>query len=128
MRLYRFEVLGGGSGVRVGAEAADGSLVDLGACGILGDGEGMADILAGWPAKRSLIEAAVASKKHRYAQDAVRLLAPIVGSEKVLCVGMNYKEHCTEQNFPIPTEPLIFNKFSSSIAATGDTIPFDSRF
>lgn len=29
-------------------------------------------------------------------------------SEKVLCVGMNYVDHCTEQNLPIPVEPVIF--------------------
>jgi 2-keto-4-pentenoate hydratase/2-oxohepta-3-ene-1,7-dioic acid hydratase in catechol pathway len=28
--------------------------------------------------------------------------------EKVLCVGMNYVDHCTEQNLPIPKEPVIF--------------------
>ena len=31
-----------------------------------------------------------------------------LGSEKVLCVGMNYVDHCLEQNVPIPKEPLIF--------------------
>ena len=33
--------------------------------------------------------------------------------EKIICVGMNYREHCTEQNFPIPTEPVIFSKFAN---------------
>lgn len=28
---------------------------------------------------------------------------------------MNYVDHCTEQNIPVPEEPVIFNKFSSSI-------------
>lgn len=29
-------------------------------------------------------------------------------SEKVLCVGMNYVDHCLEQGAPIPIEPTIF--------------------
>jgi 2-keto-4-pentenoate hydratase/2-oxohepta-3-ene-1,7-dioic acid hydratase in catechol pathway len=42
--------------------------------------------------------------------------------EKVLCVGMNYVDHCTEQNVPIPKEPIIFCKFASCIAAGGEDI------
>lgn len=43
------------------------------------------------------------------------LKAPIYNPEKLICVGMNYVDHCTEQNIPVPEEPVIFNKFSSSI-------------
>ena len=41
---------------------------------------------------------------------------------KVLCVGMNYADHCHEQNQPVPVEPVIFNKFASSLCASGDAI------
>ena len=57
----------------------------------------------------------------------VTLLAPIYDPEKIICVGMNYRDHCIEQNFPIPQVPLLFSKFASSIAATGDCIPYDKR-
>ena len=43
------------------------------------------------------------------------LKAPISNPEKIFCVGMNYVDHCTEQNVPVPTEPIIFSKFSSAI-------------
>ena len=36
--------------------------------------------------------------------------------------GLNYSDHCTEQNKPIPKEPVIFNKFPSSIIADGEKI------
>jgi len=72
------------------------------------------------------IEAAkqVATSNHnfRFAEDDVRLLAPVVYSDKVICVGMNYVDHCAEQNVPIPTEPIIFSKFASTIIASGDPI------
>ena len=35
---------------------------------------------------------------------------------------MNYADHCHEQNQPVPVEPVIFSKFPSSIAASGDPI------
>lgn len=50
------------------------------------------------------------------------VLSPITGCEKVLCVGMNYVDHCTEQDVPIPKEPVIFNKFASAIINPGDDI------
>lgn len=55
----------------------------------------------------------------------VKLKAPIEGVGKIICVGMNYVEHCTEQNYPIPTEPVIFNKFPNTICGTGDTLTKD---
>ena len=32
---------------------------------------------------------------------------------QVLCIGMNYRDHCEEQGAPVPKEPLVFNKFPS---------------
>lgn len=48
-------------------------------------------------------------------RDSVTLLAPVTSCDKVLCIGMNYKDHCEEQNAPVPVEPVIFNKFPSCI-------------
>lgn len=68
----------------------------------------------------------IASGKHRYSIHSCTLKAPISNPEKILCVGMNYREHCTEQHVPIPTEPLIFSKFASTIIGTNELIRFDS--
>lgn len=51
------------------------------------------------------------------------LKAPIMDPEKVICVGMNYVDHCTEQGQLPPKEPVIFNKFPSTICSPGDDIP-----
>ena len=50
-----------------------------------------------------------------------RVLAPLKTMEKVL-MGMNYVDHCTEQNFPILKEPIIFNKMPSTVTNPGDDI------
>ena len=52
----------------------------------------------------------------------VKLLSPITSPDKVLCIGMNYVDHCAEQNQPVPTEPVVFNKFPSCIVGPGDAI------
>src|SRR5215207_2953689 len=50
-----------------------------------------------------------------------RLLAPVVPS-KIVCVGLNYKDHAAEVNKPLPPEPLIFIKPTTSVIGPGDAI------
>jgi 2-keto-4-pentenoate hydratase/2-oxohepta-3-ene-1,7-dioic acid hydratase in catechol pathway len=50
-----------------------------------------------------------------------RLLAPVAPS-KLVCVGLNYKDHAAEQNKPLPEEPLIFIKPSTSVVGPGEPI------
>lgn len=52
----------------------------------------------------------------------VTFKAPIFDPEKIICIGMNYVDHCTEQNVPVPEEPIVFSKFASAIASPGDPI------
>ena len=47
------------------------------------------------------------------AQDP-QLLAPILPS-KVICIGLNYRDHALETKSPIPEEPVVFNKFRTAI-------------
>ncbi len=43
------------------------------------------------------------------------LLAPIPNPGKVLCIGLNYRDHAEETGMPLPDEPVCFSKFSSSV-------------
>ena len=49
------------------------------------------------------------------------VLAPVVPS-KIVCIGLNYKDHAAEQGKPLPAEPLIFLKPSSAIVNPGEAI------
>src|SRR6187431_1697067 len=49
------------------------------------------------------------------------VLAPVVPS-KIVCIGLNYKDHAAEQGKPLPAEPLMFIKPSTSVVGPGDTI------
>lgn len=53
---------------------------------------------------------------------AVTLRAPIYDPEKIICVGMNYSDHCSEQGMPEPTEPVLFNKFPTAILGPNDNV------
>lgn len=52
----------------------------------------------------------------------VRLLPPILNPQKIICIGLNYKSHCDEQNIDYPKEPVFFNKFPSALCGPTDNI------
>ncbi len=54
--------------------------------------------------------------------DQVRMRPPVLRPSKVLCVGLNYRQHAIETGMAIPTVPVIFNKFPSALAADGQPI------
>lgn len=50
-------------------------------------------------------------------------LAPVVTQTgKILCIGLNYRQHAKECNLPLPEKPVLFNKFSNALAAHGDCV------
>jgi 2-keto-4-pentenoate hydratase/2-oxohepta-3-ene-1,7-dioic acid hydratase in catechol pathway len=44
-----------------------------------------------------------------------RLLAPVPDPAKVICIGLNYRDHAAESGKAIPTEPVVFSKFSTAL-------------
>ena len=56
--------------------------------------------------------------------ESLKILAPISNPEKVICIGLNYADHAEESGMSIPTEPVVFSKFASSIV--GPTDPIES--
>ena len=52
----------------------------------------------------------------------VRLLAPVPQPQKVICVGLNYIDHARESGVEPPPEPVLFNKFPTSVSAHEDSI------
>jgi len=56
-----------------------------------------------------------------YKLQDVRLLAPCEPS-KAVCVGLNYRSHAAEMNMPLPEEPILFLKPSTSVVAAQENI------
>jgi len=50
------------------------------------------------------------------------LLAPLPNPGKVFCIGLNYRDHALETKAQIPSEPIVFSKFSSAIVGPGVSI------
>ena len=51
-----------------------------------------------------------------------RIGACVKNPSKFLGIGLNFKDHATEQNLPIPKEPIIFSKFTNCIVGPNDNI------
>lgn len=60
--------------------------------------------------------------EQRVAQEAVKILAPVIPRSKVICVGMNYAEHASEMDHEGPATPLIFLKPNTAVIGPGDAI------
>lgn len=98
--------------------------------GVLSDNESEIKELSGYGNDlKKLIESGVKVEEIRsklgdfksIKKEDVQLIAPISDPQKILCVGLNYKGHCDEQNKPYPKEPMFFSKFASALVG-----PFDS--
>jgi 2-keto-4-pentenoate hydratase/2-oxohepta-3-ene-1,7-dioic acid hydratase in catechol pathway len=50
------------------------------------------------------------------------LLAPIPRPPKIICIGLNYRDHAAEANQPIPKVPTVFAKFGNAVTGHGRPI------
>ncbi|MBN8896691.1 MAG: fumarylacetoacetate hydrolase family protein, partial [Rhodospirillales bacterium] len=61
--------------------------------------------------------AAAAVPDHRL--DAVTLLPPIPDPDKIICVGLNYRDHVSETGRTVTEKPVLFARFAGSQVAHG---------
>jgi 2-keto-4-pentenoate hydratase/2-oxohepta-3-ene-1,7-dioic acid hydratase in catechol pathway len=52
--------------------------------------------------------------------------APVPRPGKVICIGLNYRDHAAESKMPIPESPVIFSKFSTCVIAPGEPVVIPS--
>jgi 2-keto-4-pentenoate hydratase/2-oxohepta-3-ene-1,7-dioic acid hydratase in catechol pathway len=51
-----------------------------------------------------------------------RLGVPYIGISKFVAIGLNYSDHAAEANLPVPSEPVVFMKATTSISGPNDDI------
>jgi len=66
-------------------------------------------------------------KSFFYPLDEVRLAPPLRNPSKIVCVGLNYHDHCREQGTEVPQRPLLFAKFPSTIIGPDDDITWPAQ-
>jgi 2-keto-4-pentenoate hydratase/2-oxohepta-3-ene-1,7-dioic acid hydratase in catechol pathway len=81
-------------------------------------------VLAGGSETRAMVENWVyqPAPEHTLPLSEVTVLAPIPRPSKLICVGLNYRDHAIESNMEMPKVPTLFCKFSSAIIGPGANI------
>jgi len=110
---------------RPGIHLSDGTRVDVSAFGSDYDenffgGDGV-QRLRRWSDEHALNAPRVAP--------GTRLGPPICRPSKIVCIGLNFRDHAAESGMDLPKEPVIFFKASSSLVGPNDplVIPRMSR-
>lgn len=111
-----------GDGLRAGV--ADGAkLIDAAS---LGFGSNLRAILADGPqaVDQLLADARTALRGSGGAIDlaSVMLGPPIPDPDKIICLGLNYKDHAAEAGLKLPTSPVLFPKYRNSLIGPVDDI------
>eukprot|EP00092_Neocalanus_flemingeri_P014920 GFUD01016114.1.p1 GENE.GFUD01016114.1~~GFUD01016114.1.p1 ORF type:complete len:286 (-),score=72.16 GFUD01016114.1:135-992(-) len=120
MRFVQFVRKSSPQAVLLGAELGDGGLlVDL-----THIAPNTLDFVRGGENAKNVAKAYLDTSPPTISRAEVELAAPITGMDKVLCIGMNYVDHCEEQGAPIPKEPLVFNKFPSCVVGPSADLPY----
>lgn len=56
----------------------------------------------------------------------VQLLTPVLRPGKIVCIGLNYRDHAAETDQALPEEPMVFAKFPSCVIGPDEPIEFAS--
>lgn len=65
-------------------------------------------------------------RKEFYSLDEVKILPPVQPS-KVVCVGLNYRDHAEELNMALPDEPILFIKPPTTVIGHEDIIVYPTQ-
>ncbi|MFN3578763.1 MAG: fumarylacetoacetate hydrolase family protein, partial [Tabrizicola sp.] len=55
-------------------------------------------------------------------QKDIRLGPCVGGTRKFICIGLNYADHAAETGAPIPSEPVVFNKWITAMCGPDDDV------
>src|SRR5881398_1515054 len=103
---------------RPGLLLPDGRRIDASGCGSDYDeaffGSGGLERLAHWLEREGAAAPVV--------PDGVRLGPPLCRPSKLVCVGLNYRDHARESGMAIPDEPVLFCKATSAITGPNDDV------
>ena len=115
MRLVNFRR---GNRIEFGVER-DGFVRSLASAGYPSDAEFLAGGAKAMEAARALAGQADAEQVRL---EDVLLMAPVLRPGKILCVGLNYRDHAIESNMAIPEVPTIFLKLPNAVTGPDSEI------
>src|SRR5262245_63024533 len=74
----------------------------------------MRGLLSGGP-EALAAAAAAAARASAVKVPGAKVLAPVPDPAKIICIGLNYRDHAEESKAKIPAEPILFSKYSTAL-------------
>ncbi len=71
---------------------------------------------------KKLQDAVAAGTTFPVVEPSTRLGSVVARPSKIICIGLNYVDHCLETNAPIPTEPVLFFKSTTALCGPNDNV------
>ena len=115
MKLIRF----GAAGAEIaGLELADGTRIDVGRCTPDYDeaffaADGLFEL------RRWVDEQGARAPR---IDPGTRLGSPLARPSKIVCVGLNFRDHAAESGLPLPSEPVLFFKATTALSGPNDDV------
>jgi 2-keto-4-pentenoate hydratase/2-oxohepta-3-ene-1,7-dioic acid hydratase in catechol pathway len=115
VKLIRF---GPAGGEKPGVQLEDGTRVDASGFGSDYDeaffARGGLEELRAWVARHAAAT--------RRVEASARLGPPIARPSKIICIGLNFRDHAAETGAAIPAEPVIFFKSTTALVGPNDDL------
>jgi 2-keto-4-pentenoate hydratase/2-oxohepta-3-ene-1,7-dioic acid hydratase in catechol pathway len=85
--------------------------------------DGLRQLLEQGPAAlRAVAEAVRSPGVRKQPLAGVKWLPPIPDPRKIVCLGLNYRDHASESGAPIPKDPVLFSKYATSLIGPEEPI------
>lgn len=100
---------------------------DTGIVDTLGSGAGvpktLTTLLEGGTEARRQLDSFVGSAKEVLDEANLEFAPCVPQPGKIVCVGLTYRRHAAEAGMAVPEQPVLFSKYSNSLAAHGEGVP-----
>lgn len=110
---------------RIGAITSENEIIDL---TLLASDESLSaiEILNCFDLETGFLEKAKAAIQEnnvsKLKREEIEICSPVPRPSKIICIGLNYRDHAEESGQPIPKSPIIFSKFSACAIGANEAI------
>jgi acylpyruvate hydrolase len=77
--------------------------------------------------REALVSGAIEPRERVGALDKVELGPPVTDPDKIVCLGLNYRDHAAESGLALPKAPMLFAKFRNSLIGPRERIVLPGR-
>ena len=120
MKIVTFKNKISGENYRIGALISEDEITDLTAL-VSDENLSASQLLDCFDLEKEFLEKAKTAIARdalpKISREEIEICAPIPHPNKIICIGLNYRDHAEESGAEIPKSPIIFSKFNTCIAA-----------